>query len=236
MATILWHTVRQRLLRPLPLALCLGTVVASVVASLWTTEEVSGPMGAAFLPLLAVVLAAGLIGRDVENGSMHLLLARPLTRSQLLAGRVFGVLVVLLATGLAGWALSAGGAWLRGGDVDWATSSATMAEHFLRASWWVALLVAGSVALSGYRDVALFFGAFLVAELLSAIGENTGLRWFLRAGLWLFRELTFAPHLESWSLGNSAARQLLHYASNVTLALAFAFWYFNRREMGYGRE
>lgn len=236
MATVVWHTVREKLWAPLPALLCLGVVLGSAIPSTVEGSDFSGDVLSGMLPFVAVVLAAGLIGRDVDNGSLHLLLSRPITRSQLLLARVLGVWLVVLATALAGWVLSAGGAFIRGGDVDWATSSAMLTQSVLRGTWWITLLVLFSVLVPGYRDLGLFFGLFVVSELLTAAGENMGASWLLKAGQWLIRQLVSAPNLKSWDMDTSVFAQLLHYASNLTLALAFAFWHFNRREIGYGRD
>ncbi|MBA3717786.1 MAG: ABC transporter permease [Actinobacteria bacterium] len=148
--------------------------------------------------VLGVFLTLGVVGGDAERGLLQPLLVRPVSRTQLLLGRLVAAVAVctvyvacvytilLLMTGLiGGWwpdriALPA---------VELAAGVATVA----------ALSLLGSVFLSATANgIAVFivFGAGLVAGLLGSIGEALG------SGT-----LKTAAHVASWALPFEALYQ-----------------------------
>lgn len=233
---LVMNTIRQRLLEPFPLAASLATVGACVGVSVAEKADMSPEILALFLPIAAIALTSGIIGRDVQNGSIHLLLARPITRSRFLASRIGGVLFTLALLGLVPWAISAGTALAFGAEVDLAFSSAKIFAAFLQAAWFSVLLSALSVVMPGHRDALVLVLLFLASGLLVETGARLHLEWLRSLALWIGRQAFGQVSLTGWDLGFWPWKSLLRYASNLVVTLAFGFWAFNRRELGYGRD
>lgn len=233
---LLLETVRQKLLQPFTLAVSLATVAICVGVTVAEKADTSPEILPVFLPMAAIVFASGIVGKDIQNGSMQLLLARPITRSRLLASRLAGVLAALLLLCLIPWALSMLAALALGGDVDIAAGSVQILRAFLQAIWFAVLLAALSAIVPGHRDTLILVLLFLAAGLLVDAGIRLQLQWLASAGQWLGQQVFGTVPFSSWDVGDWPWKAILRYGSNLAVALAFGFWAFNQREVGYGRE
>ncbi|MFN3413809.1 MAG: ABC transporter permease subunit [Thermoanaerobaculum sp.] len=230
------HTFRQRLFRPVPLVVALGTFVLPLVASIFEEDDLTPEMLPFFVGILSWALAAGVVGREMENGSLHLLLARPLTRSCYLFCRLSGTWLAFFSVVSASWIATIGAVALVGGSLEVATSSARLFSLLLRGTWWIVLISALSTVAPGYSDLGLLLLVIVFPMLPAGLGKLLELGWLEQAGFFVANQVFNEVRIFDWSFSDWDWRALLRYASNLTLVLAAAFWYFNRRELGYGRD
>lgn len=230
------HTFRQRLLRPFPLGLALFTLLLCPLVSIFERDDLTPELLSFLAPVLAWALAAGLVGREVENGSLHLLLARPLSRSRYLFSRLLGTWLAFFSVVLASWFAGVAAAALAGGSPEVETSGAHLLRFVLAGSWWIVVLLALSTAAPGYSDLGLLLLLVIFPSLLLGLGKMLELQWLRETGAFLAKQVTNGVRIFDWSLAEWDWRAMLRFGSNLTLVLAAAFWYFNRRELGYGRD
>jgi ABC-2 type transport system permease protein len=162
--------------------------------------------------VLGVFLTMGVVRGDAEHGLLQPLLVRPLTRTELLLGRLGAAAAVctvyvacvytalLLVTGLIG---------------DWWPDRIALpaVELAVGVIWVAAVSLLGSVFLSATANgIAVFivFGSGLVAGLLGSIGEALG-----------SETLKSAAHAVSWALPFEALYQDgLHAITEQTAGFA----------------
>lgn len=141
------------------------------------------------LPLLALLLSIDAVVGEAEQGTLGLLLAYPLARWQVVAGKFTGHLAVLVVAIVAGYGPVAGlVAWQSGETAGWAGYLAMMAASVLLGAVFVALgyllsvlcrerraavgaAVALWIGLVVLYDLALF--GVLMADGGHVIGERT---------------------------------------------------------------
>lgn len=230
------HTFRQRLFRPVPLFVALGTFVLPLVTSIFEKDDLTPEQLPFFVPILSWALAAGVVGREMENGSLHLLLARPLSRSCYLFSRLSGTWLAFFLVVFASWFATIGAVALVGGSPEVTTSSAQLFSLLLLGTWWIVLILALSTTAPGYSDLGLLLLLIIFPMLSAGLGKLLELGWLQEAGFFLAKQVLNEVKIFDWAFSDSDWRALLRYASNVTLVLGAAFWYFNRRELGYGRD
>ncbi|BCW94049.1 MAG: hypothetical protein KatS3mg007_1943 [Thermoanaerobaculum sp.] len=230
------HTFRQRLFRRVPIALAISTFLLCLLPSILEKDDFTREVLSSFAPILAWALAAGVVGREMENGSLHLLLARPITRSCYLFSRLSGTWLAFFLVVFASWFATIGAVALMGGSLEVATSSARLFSLLLLGTWWIVLILALSTTAPGYSDLGLLLLLIIFPMLPAGLGKLLELGWLQEAGFFLAKQVLNEVRIFDWAFSDSDWRALLRYASNVTLVLGAAFWYFNRRELGYGRD
>src|SRR5262245_50095927 len=94
MRDIWLSTLRTRALRPVPLAVGLSLLAVGDAFAALDTRIGTLPVIAC---LYALVAANGLVGEDVRDGTVQLLLARPITRLGYLGGRLLGAFTATIA-------------------------------------------------------------------------------------------------------------------------------------------
>jgi Cu-processing system permease protein len=100
------------------------------------------------LPLLALLMSFDAIAGEQERGSLALLLSYPISRGELLAGKMLAHLAVLSIAVFTGFGIAGAAAWAMGG-----ADGASLAALF-RLGWSSVLLGAGFLAI-GYAVSAL---------------------------------------------------------------------------------
>jgi len=196
----------------------------------------AGPAEGAIAFLVTYALGVGLIGQERADGSLSLLLTRPVARSSL----VLAAWISAVTSGLAAWLaltlLRLALVLLPGVDANW--SGEVWRLHGLTALGGslglAAIVVFFGVAFRGLGGPAahasLIFLATTVAGLASDSGRAT-LQHLAKEGLDLllpvpdFGEL-LAPGGWSWLA-------ILTPASNATLALLAACWLLGRAQLSY---
>lgn len=184
----------------------------------------------------ALVVATGLLGREWSEGSLAVLLCRPVTRAGVvLAGWCAGTLGGF-ATWLLGVALRAAATATPGVAMELAPSGLAAAAGFALASA-AGLSAAGLLFALAGRGPA---GAGLHLALLFAVAGLLG--WSSEQGpAWLEAGARFAaelllPVLDPAALrggGSAALQAALAWSSNVALLLALALWRLESAQLAY---
>ncbi|MEK0083146.1 ABC transporter permease subunit [Benzoatithermus flavus] len=210
------------------------------------------------LPLIALLLAYDTIVGELDRGTLHLVLTYPLSRSQLIAGKFLGHLLVLVLATVSGYGLAGGVVgWLAGADADGIAaflrligSSILLGAAFLALGYLVSALshesgTAAGLAVAVWLLFVLVYDLGLLGALVAA-GEGEGIRT-------VFPFLLLANPADSYRLLNltglqgvemlagmggiaknlqfSAAVPLLVLAAWILGPLTLAGWCFSRREL-----
>ncbi|MEK7270645.1 MAG: ABC transporter permease subunit [Planctomycetota bacterium] len=225
-------TLRQRFTSPMRVALLLFFSLPPLLGALF--------MPAAGLSLLgdsygvALVFAAGMIGQDVSSGTLQLLLARPVRRSEYVLSRglaaVLGTLaVVWTQIAIAVLLLAARGATPATRDV-----LALAGGDALLAIGMAAVMALLSSLVPGLADLGLLLITNVTASALGAFAQFKHWEALARGaqeiGRFLKPEVSLAPLL----LGGAVSWfEVVSWLSTVTLCLALAIVVTNRRELSY---
>ncbi len=157
------------------------------------------------VPLMGLTLGAQSLAGERERGTLATLLAQPVTRAEVLIGKVLGLAAALVAALLLGFGLA--GAWvaLRGGGVEaWAYAQVVAAAALLAlATLSIGFLISAATRrTSAATGVALFVWLALVfAGDLGLMGTAVTMR--LDVGTLL--ALTLLNPLEAYRIGAIAA-------------------------------
>ena len=229
---LLLATIRWWLASPIRLLVLAAAALVPVLGSVLSQGRLPSASGAS---TLALILGAGIIGQSVSAGTLPLILARPIRRSTLVLTRWLTVgsaaLGVFGASTLATWLLgsSAGMETQTPGDV-----ALVLTEAALRAFGTAAVLVALSALVRGYGDIAIWIVAGILALLTGEVGQAKdipALRWIAK------RALDFlSPSVDLRQLIGARPipiSGLAAWAFTVTLCLALAIVFLNRKELSY---
>ena len=222
---------RERLSSPVRMVLAFAIVGLNILTSAFTGSPVPDAFSAVYLTL---VLGGGAIGRDVSSGAIHLILVRPVRRSEYVLNRWLAVflttsLVVIVQGAIILLLLLAGG---RGVPFD--MIALNLSEQILIIVGLSAVLIFLSSLVGGNGDVALFVVGFLMGSVISLIGSATQKTWLADIGHEITRFLI--PRLELTGGVESLTALAVPLASwgfSVTLCLALAILVLNRREFSY---
>ena len=224
MREIWLSTLRTRALRPVPLAV--GASLLGVGAAFAVIDTRIGALPV-IACLYALVAASGLVGEDVRDGTVQLLLARPITRTGYLGGRLLGALTATLA--FAALLLALGAAIARP-RADAFTSVAV--TTLTAAVWTVALVFFFSTLLPGRADALAALGLFLAIGAFSRAGISTP--WLARVVELVQDNYLCVPVVLGGLFTPAAITDELRWASNVLLTVLAAVLLFNQRQFGYG--
>jgi ABC-type transport system involved in multi-copper enzyme maturation permease subunit len=215
-------TWRERLSRPVPVAVCILICFATSGLALTSTHGLEDPT-----LTLALILGAGTIGREVSSGVLALLLTRPVVRTTYLLAKWTAVAAAVAA--LACLTLVAQTILLRSHGIDISGSELWVAAFSSASSAFglTAVLLLFSVFLPGAADIGLWIALNLVGFLVQRVLPmrlHTEWRNFLQPTLgWTS---TFGATPISWF-------SVFSYASTVTLCLSLAALTLNRKEISY---
>jgi ABC-type transport system involved in multi-copper enzyme maturation permease subunit len=181
------------------------------------------------------ILGAGLIGKDISAGTLHLWVTRPLVRYRYVLAKW---LALAMASAAAGWVHLALGVFILGvyfhktpplsaigvaGIVVLATSLSMSA-----------MVAAFSSILRGMGDLALWVGIWLVLSLATWVLEMNKIHTQLFS---YFTEALFAPASQLSSSLQNGSWNTPHWAALVFVTagyLSLAAWLMNRKEFSYG--
>ncbi|MEK7477410.1 MAG: ABC transporter permease subunit [Candidatus Coatesbacteria bacterium] len=184
--------------------------------------------------LLIWLVGAGVIGEEVSSGTILLVLSRPVSRSEYvfskwiaLACATAGVLAVqaVAIAAIAGW---------RGHPVEAVALVRQVLEAVFRAFGASAVVVMFSALVPGAKEMSVMMFTWLGGTLLGLLGQ-----WKQWTAVTLGGgEVTsfMLPALDLGPLfggGGFTWSGPVGYLSTVTLALAVAVWWLNRKELSY---
>ena len=180
----------------------------------------------------AIVIGSGLIGQDLSSGTLQLLVARPVTRTEYVLSRWLGA--GLSASCLVAVQIAIGaGLMAMHGEPPAARDGAIFAgEQVLAALGTTSVLVLLSAILPGIGDILGIVGATILASALQLGAALLKAPWVGRAGVEIGRFI--APTLALGPIfGGGAVSwfEVVSYFSTVTLCVALAIVIMNRREL-----
>lgn len=190
------------------------------------------------VPVIVIVIVfacSGMIGVDVSQGLLHVLLTRPVTRNRYLAGRAVGTLAVgifwLVMNALVTFVARAAGGAPLGAEKTF----------MLHVNWGLALIWAWALLFLCSCVLRSFFDALGVASLLAAGQSLTMLAsiakrpWVSHAAQFLGENMTNSLYaFDSIQDVNPVAA--LRYVSNIAVVLLAGTLIFNRRDFSYGHD
>lgn len=227
MREIFRSTILARVWRPLPLGFTLGWLVFA------GAMRVRGYLDPA-IAMYVLVIFMGLVSLDVENGGLHLILARRITRNQYLAGRLLAALSLGSAFCLLRVAVSWGIAltWL---PVERLPTGEDMAALLIKSlgetSWQIAVLFFFSTFLPGRIDAFVYWLLLVANEALNGLGIALDKVWLVTLTEWIANQLR--NPLDSWAFGATSWTDLLRFGSNLTLVILAGVLIFHRRQFSY---
>jgi ABC-type transport system involved in multi-copper enzyme maturation permease subunit len=231
MREVLRRTVRERWRYLLVGALLIGFGALAVAAG--------GPAGTAFAgsSLMVVLFSSGIVSRDARSGTLQMLLARPIRRSDYLLGRYLGVLTLeacfLAAAFLIAWATGA----LSHHAVPVRETLLSGAGYFLQSSLYAALILCFSTFVAGYGDVLTYVLLWVLMGAGIQIGRALELPRLRTVFEFLKNQILPEP---GWAKILSAQKWLAPEAGAWALAvagfLALAALIFSRRQFSYASE
>jgi ABC-2 family transporter protein len=226
-----------------------GVVIALAVLSLLTAFQVAAAgKGSAlesggFIALL--ILAAGSVSKDSSNGTLQMILARPIRRVDYLFGRYCGILLAysisLAATAGLALAFSPVLGKLLGKEAARELSLADLARgaagSLLSAALLAALLLFFSTFLRGFGDVLAYFLLSLLLGAPELLASPLHAPWLSDVGTAarenILPRVVWDDVLRGEKILSPATGE---YVLAVTVYLTLAAWIFSRREFSYGHD
>jgi ABC-type transport system involved in multi-copper enzyme maturation permease subunit len=188
---------------------------------------------------IALLLIAGaLVSRDASNGSLQMILARPISRTDYLLGRFAGALAAyagfLLFASVTGLALARA---FGGNTPDLRGLAGELAAALLDGALVVAVLLFLSTFLPGYGDVVAYFATSVAISAVLSLAQNSGRRTLASAARAAQGNLFPAV---PWDAFMDVRRIPLEAVGRWALALVgyfvLAAVVFSRREFAYGHD
>jgi hypothetical protein len=238
MTPLLWATFRQKYATWVNILIAAVTAGGAACFVWWDFVSTATGYLTFCAALLALIFGHGLVSKDLTTGSLQLLLARPISRQEYLWGKFLGTFLALTAPLLLGFLLAFVLETALRGNPPWALVSAQLLSALLLAFWWLALVLLGSVLSPPGKslDQLLPLGTLFLSNLVFWAADGQQWTWLRKAGFFALKNLVNSVSLENWDLATWPWRSLLRWAANTSLALALAFWAFNQKELGYGKD
>jgi hypothetical protein len=207
------------------------TRVVVVVLAAFLVGSVMGPKHSSFVgALFAVVLGAGIIGREGTAGTLALAFTRPIKRRDYALAKW----AALIIAGMAASLLTVGIGVSRHGAPDVTSLAFCIVDQGLAVIGASAVMIALSASSRGYSDVGMWVTGVTGGALLKLYGGLTGSGWMVRAGTDV--QSLLAPSVDFDLVQNAVGVPyftILCYLSNVVLAFTVAVVILNRRELIY---
>jgi hypothetical protein len=182
---------------------------------------------------LTLVLAAGMIGQDVSAGVLHLLFARPVSRSEYVLSRWLSVVIAATVLAILQLAL----AWLilsaRGYPPEAKVMTLTMAQRVFEVIQIAAVMAFFSSLVSGVGDLGLWFVTMLTGGTIQLAAQAKGWGWLNQVGSEISKIVGPDPGLVALAGGTGGWTPLVTTLSISALALLAAVLMVNRKELSY---
>ena len=220
----------QRFTSPMRLGLMFVIGFFSLVGA--TMGQLSSLQGIA-LPF-ALLFATGAIGQDVSNGTLQMLLSRPVTRPSYVLNRWLGSMLAAGAVALTTIGIGALLVIGNGGKLDAIFVVRMLLEATTDIAAFTAVTVMMSAFVAGIGDLALYGASLFMTSMIGGAAEFYRLPWVTRASRELMQVLL--PKVTWEWLGVGAPPSLLPLVScafTIALSLAVAITVVNRKELSY---
>jgi len=231
--------LRQKFDNPI-VAIALAVMALLIAFPSALTGQPSPSSG--FLALL--LIGAGSVSRDVSSGALQMILARPISRTDYLWGRFFGILsafAIFLAAAAALTVLISAAVLpvlhVARAPLQWAALTRGFVATFLDGVLVAAVLLFFSTFLPGWGDVLGYFLLTILVSAVPSIGAGLNQEWLTRFGLGLKQNVLPEPNFGAIFSGERRVSEAVgQWALAVTIFLLAATLIFRRREFAYGHD
>ena len=223
-----------------------GTVVALALLALLTALPLNAQQSIGFAGTLAVfVLAGGCVSRDAASGALQMILARPIRRTDYLAGRYAGILVALLAFLAVSVLVAAALGTLvirllppsSAPEFSFSAAGRIAAEAFFAGALLAAILLFFSTFLRGWGDILAFVLASILLGALQALGQALRLPTLAKSADIVKENLSPSVPWETVLRGQGVFGEPMgRYVLALVLYWTLAAVIFSRREFSYGQD
>ncbi|NEQ41373.1 MAG: ABC transporter permease [Okeania sp. SIO3I5] len=228
---VFWEAIRDRILYLIVFFALLMVVAVRLIPelSIGTEDKIILDLGLATIGILGLIvtvfIGTGLVNKEIEKRTVYVLLAKPLSRSELIVGKHIGlsaVLVVLLAamTLIYGLILSLSGIYY-----PIVSILVTVIFIFIQLSLLTAVAILFGVFTSSLLATLFTFGIYLMGNLsrdlvkLGDLSDNPGIKK-LMMGLYVV-----LPDLSRLDLKNDAVYGLLPSMATLVTNFGYALLY-----------
>ena len=228
---VFWEAIRDRILYVIGFfaLLMVGGVRLIPELSVGTEDKIFLDFGLAAISILGLIVTVfvgtGLVNKEIEKRTVYILVAKPLSRSELIVGKYIGlssVLAILLIamTIIYGLILSFSGISYPIGSI-----LVTIIFMFVQLSLLTAVAILFGVFTSSLLATLFTFGIYLMGNLsrdlvkLGDLSDNPGIKK-LMMGLYVV-----LPDLNRFDLKNDAVYGILPSISNLLTNLGYALLY-----------
>ncbi|MCL2933871.1 MAG: ABC transporter permease [Trichodesmium sp. MAG_R03] len=228
---VFWEAIRDRILYVIGLFALLMVAGVRLIPelSVGTEDKIILDFGLAAISILGLIvtvfIGTNLVNKEIEKRTVYILVAKPLSRSELIVGKhigLSGVLAVLLMamTVIYGLILS-----LSGIDYPIGSILVTVIFIFIQLSLLTAVAILFGVFTSSLLATLFTFGIYFMGNLsrdlvkLGDLSDNPGIKK-LMMGLYVV-----LPDLSRLDLKNDAVYGLLPSMDNLFTNLAYALLY-----------
>ena len=228
---VFWEAIRDRILYVIGLFALLMVAGVRLIPelSVGTEDKIFLDFGLAAISILGLIVTVfvgtGLVNKEIEKRTVYILVAKPLSRSELIVGKYIGlssVLAILLIamTIIYGLILSFSGISYPIGSI-----LVTIIFMFVQLSLLTAVAILFGVFTSSLLATLFTFGIYLMGNLsrdlvkLGDLSDNPGIKK-LMMGLYVV-----LPDLNRFDLKNDAVYGILPSISNSLTNLGYALLY-----------
>ncbi|MDE5109211.1 MAG: ABC transporter permease [Trichodesmium sp. St17_bin3_1_1] len=228
---VFWEAIRDRILYVIGLFALLMVAGVRLIPelSVGTEDKIFLDFGLAAISILGLIVTVfvgtGLVNKEIEKRTVYILVAKPLSRSELIVGKYIGlssVLAILLIamTVIYGLILSFSGISYPIGGI-----LVTIIFMFVQLSLLTAVAILFGVFTSSLLATLFTFGIYLMGNLsrdlvkLGDLSDNPGIKK-LMMGLYVV-----LPDLNRFDLKNDAVYGILPSISNLLTNLGYALLY-----------
>lgn len=230
--TLMGALARQRLTSPMRMALLF--VMAGMPLLTLTFIPRMGLAGLGAGNFIAMIFAAGMIGQDVSSGTLQLLFARPVTRTEYVLSRWAGATLATLGVVVVQLAIALVLLVPRGHAPSGTEIAVYLGTNVSLAIGVVAVMALFSALAPALGDLGLFGLVFFLSLVLQGLGSMMDRPAFVRASLELQQFL--GPQIDAvqWIQGGTVPwASIVAWLSTITLCLALAIVIVNRKELSY---
>ena len=228
---VFWEAIRDRILYVIGFFALLMVAGVRLIPelSVGTEDKIFLDFGLATISILGLIVTVfvgtGLVNKEIEKRTVYILVAKPLSRSELIVGKYIGlssVLAILLIamTIIYGLILSFSGISYPMGSI-----LVTIIFMFIQLSLLTAVAILFGVFTSSLLATLFTFGIYLMGNLsrdlvkLGDLSDNPGIKK-LMMGLYVV-----LPDLNRFDLKNDAVYGILPSISNLLTNLGYALLY-----------
>ena len=165
-AVVARATVRQRGLAPLTLIVAAVMLLLALRTDAEAGAQVFSGLSGVWFQFLTLVVGAGLLSEEVESGHAQLVLLRPLTRAQWVAGRFGGAALVIALAGTAAWLVALAAAIARGDPLLLGPRIAVLPLALVQALAWLSVFTVVGAVTPGWSNVGLVAAAYVGWKIL----------------------------------------------------------------------